>query len=145
MASRKRRRGPRTYDHYQMQYREPGQQDREVFDHVPLTPLEDQPGALVKNAADEEQVSKAKTVEKDTIKLEKDDLLDIMESKQGQRFLARMLSQTGIHKTSIRLDRPNDTFILEGERKVGLQLLSEMYSANRQLCAHIMMLSMERE
>lgn len=134
--TRKRRTGPRPYT-----------ASIEAQEAARLQPLRSETqGALVSNAADEEQVAKAKSVEKDTIKLESDDLLDIMKSKAGQRFLARLINMTGLHRSSVIASfDANAVFMLEGERNIGLQILSRMFAADRALSGHILMLAKEGE
>lgn len=92
--------------------------------------------ALVKNAADAEQVANAKRVANSTKKSQINDLYDIMQAAQGKRFLANLLALCGIHKSSYTGD--NMTFFLEGQRNVGLQLLSEMMDADPKLAGEIL-------
>lgn len=100
--------------------------------------------ALVKNAADQEQVEYGKKVAKATEKSHIDDVYAIMQAPQGERFLAKMLSRCGVHQTSVTAEcNTNQTFFLEGQRNVGLQLLSDLMEADPEKCVRIITIAKE--
>lgn len=92
--------------------------------------------SLVKNAADEGQVKEAKGLEKNSRKRELADLLTVASTIQGKRFIWRYLTQCGVFKTSFTGN--NQTFFLEGQRNIGLQLLTDVNEADPQLYVDIM-------
>lgn len=54
-----------------------------------------------------------------------DDFRFIMRSKQGRRFLWRLLDRTGVYRTTFR---PNSEMaFLEGVRSVGVSVLTDMH------------------
>lgn len=79
---------------------------------------------LVKNAADEQQVERAK--ERTLSKEEKDanDLRWVLNSKPGRRFMWRLLEECGVYKTSFTGN--SATFFNEGMRNIGLKLINEI-------------------
>ncbi len=48
----------------------------------------------------------------------------LTESKQGRRFLWRLLDKTGVYRSSFT--GSSETFFLEGQRNIGLLLMSEI-------------------
>ena len=84
--------------------------------------------ASVKNAADENQVRDAK--EKDKLRNEKDanDLRWVLSMPQGRRFLWKLLETCGVYRSSFT--GSSETFFLEGQRNVGLQLLAQITAAD---------------
>lgn len=48
----------------------------------------------------------------------------LVESKQGRRFLWRLLEKTGVYRSSFT--GSSETFFLEGQRNIGLLLVSEL-------------------
>lgn len=83
--------------------------------------------SLVKNAADEKQVKKAKRAEKTDREKELDDLRFVLGTPQGRRVLHRVLSQCGVYRPSFTGNRFGD--FNEGQRNIGLYLLSEITEA----------------
>lgn len=79
---------------------------------------------LVRNAANESEVKHARQREDLHQDQTDNDLRFILSTAQGQRFLARLLDKTGLHKTSFT--GSSQTFFLEGQRNIGLLLLSDI-------------------
>lgn len=102
--------------------------------------------SMVRNAADEKQVKDAQLQEVSGRNQQFDDLKDLMLSPQGQRFFVRYMKICGIHKTSVTSNcETNRTFFLEGQRNIGLQLLSDLLEADPVICADILLKSKEGE
>jgi len=55
------------------------------------------------------------------------DLLAVMSTAQGRRFIWRLLSESGVYRTSFSCDIALMSFN-EGKRNIGLELLSELVS-----------------
>lgn len=55
---------------------------------------------------------------------EADDLRSVLATEQGRRFMWRLLTQTGVFKSTFTGD--NETFFLEGQRNIGLFLLQDI-------------------
>jgi len=85
--------------------------------------------ALVKNAADEEQVTRGRKKEKYNRSEELADLRIVMQNPSGRRFLWRLLFTCHLYTTSFAYD-PNRTAFNEGERNIGLQLVADMIEAD---------------
>lgn len=81
--------------------------------------------ALVKNAADPEQVSAAVEQENFIRNSEVDDLLFVLSTVQGRRFIWRLLGFCGVRQTVYATD-PHHTYFLEGKRTVGLKLHADI-------------------
>lgn len=62
---------------------------------------------------------------------EQNDLRWVMSSKQGRRFMYRLLSEAGLYRLSFNLDNtdPLATAFNEGQRNIGLTRLSEITEA----------------
>jgi hypothetical protein len=56
-----------------------------------------------------------------------DDLIAVMSTTQGRRFVWRLLSEAGVYRTSFSCDVALMSFN-EGKRNVGLELLNELVS-----------------
>lgn len=89
-------------------------------EHEPLD-LDAQERTTAK-AAEEERLAREK---------EQNDLRFVLGSKQGRRFMYRLLSGTGLYRLSMSLGNtdPLLTAFNEGQRNVGLQMLSEITEA----------------
>ena len=77
-----------------------------------------------RNARDPKAVVEASRRERDRAKREAADLRWIMSDARGRRFIWRMLGITGIFRSSFTGN--SETFFREGERNVGLKLLTEV-------------------
>ncbi len=93
------------------------------------------------NAANPDHVHEARELAKDAREKELNDVAFILASKQGRRFFARYLNICGIHKISYTGN--NGTFFAEGERNIGLKMISDMNEAAPEL--YIEMLKDELE
>jgi hypothetical protein len=80
--------------------------------------------ALVRNAADTEQVGKAVRKEKNKREQELVDFGMIMNTEHGRRFILRMLDITGFQKNSFTGN--STTFWNEGRRSVGLEIWADI-------------------
>lgn len=76
-------------------------------------------------ARDAEQ-SAAKTDVKNALLQEVEDFLYVMRSKQGRRFIWRLLTWTHVFQTSFTGN--SETFFREGERNIGVKLINEIHS-----------------
>ncbi len=78
----------------------------------------------IKNAADEVRIKEDRQTQK--IRQDKDDndLRFLLSSDQGRRFIWRILELCGIYKSSFT--GSSETFFLEGQRNIGLKLISEV-------------------
>lgn len=85
--------------------------------------------SLVKNAADAQQVKEAEGKEKRGRERELGDVAEVLSTVQGRRFMWRYLTVCGIFKTSYSSDA-NNTFYLEGQRNIGLQLIADVNEAD---------------
>mgnify|MGYP000987292921 CR=1 FL=1 len=72
--------------------------------------------------AREEQKKRAEHV----AELEADDFKWLMANKRGRRIVWRLLEQTGVFRTSFRLN--NEMAFLEGQRNVGLILIGLIHA-----------------
>lgn len=59
------------------------------------------------------------------------DILFLMDSVQGRRFMWRLLSRCGVYRLSYTGN--SDTYFREGERNIGLWVLAELARADQQL------------
>lgn len=84
--------------------------------------------ALVKNAADPEQVKEAADKEKFKREHEIDDVRYILASQQGRRFIWKYLDFCGVFRTSFTGN--SETFFKEGIRNVGLKILADLNEAD---------------
>jgi hypothetical protein len=76
------------------------------------------------NAADENQVRERSTKQRSKRLSELEDINWILGSKQGRRFFWRYLGMCGVFESSFTGN--NTTFFKEGERNIGLRLLSDL-------------------
>ena len=83
--------------------------------------------ALVKNAADPQQVKQAGGAQRRKREMELRDVANILESQSGRRFVWRYLEECGVFKTSFT--GTSQTFYLEGQRNIGLKLLADVNDA----------------
>lgn len=79
------------------------------------------------NAANEEQVRERGTKQKNKRDRELEDVNFILSSKQGRRFFWRFIRLCGVFETSFTGN--NTTFFKEGERNVGLRLMTDLNEA----------------
>lgn len=80
--------------------------------------------AFVGNAADGEQVKEAGNKEKRAREQELSDLRAIMSHPTGRRTINRLLNFCGVFKLSYTGN--SETFFKEGQRNVGLMLLTDV-------------------
>jgi len=59
-------------------------------------------------------------------KTDEEDIRWLMGQKQGRRIVARLLSMTGVYRTSFTGN--SETFFREGMRNIGLILLSDIHN-----------------
>jgi len=85
--------------------------------------------ALVKNAADKEQVKSARKKETSRRDNELLDVEHMLASFNGRRFMWRFLQMCGMFETSFS-QSTNQTFFNEGQRNIGLKLMSDINEAN---------------
>jgi len=79
---------------------------------------------LVRNASDEGQIKDAKIKVQLSREQEVNDLKFILATEQGRRFLWRTLEMCGVYRSSFTAS--SETYFLEGQRNIGLKLLSEI-------------------
>lgn len=82
--------------------------------------------ALVGNAADIKQVKKAKQYDKQLKELERTDLLAILDTVHGRRFVWKQLSDAGVFRLSYTPGDSHSTAFNEGRRNQGLSLLLDV-------------------
>jgi len=97
--------------------------------------------AFVKNAADAEQVEKAKQKVESRNDRRLNDVREVMNSKRGRRFMWELLDFCGIFKTSLADE--HQIFYNEGMRNVGLKLLADVNEASPD--AYLLMLKESKE
>jgi hypothetical protein len=76
------------------------------------------------NASDPQQVAEATSKAKRKAQQEDDDLLTVMSTEAGRRFIWRLLCSTGMRRSSYTGN--SETFFREGERNVGLRLQADI-------------------
>lgn len=81
------------------------------------------------NASDEGKVKKASKSQKETRELELNDFKVVLGTEPGRRVVWRLLERCGIYRSSFTGN--SQTFMLEGERNIGLFLLSEIEEADQ--------------
>jgi len=79
---------------------------------------------MVKNAANESQAKDSQQKQKLKQDVDDNDLRFILASPQGQRFVWKLLQSCGVFKSSFT--GSSETFFLEGQRNIGLKLISEV-------------------
>lgn len=82
---------------------------------------------LVKNAADPEQVQRAKEKQESLNDQRLNDIREVLNTKRGRRFFWRYLTICGVFRTS-NADQ-SQIFFNEGMRNIGLQLLADVNEA----------------
>lgn len=82
--------------------------------------------ALVKNAADEGQVKQAKQEEQSRASIDKFDLDFLLGTQQFKRFAWKILNETHVFATTWDGVSVENTLFREGERNVGIKLLSQI-------------------
>lgn len=78
-----------------------------------------------------------KQKKKDTRRRDKElaDIKKIVSTAEGRRFFWRLLSETGMYRTSFTGN--SSTFMLEGRRQIGLFLLNELMFADNKAFAQL--------
>jgi hypothetical protein len=84
--------------------------------------------AFVGNASDPKQVKAAKSKEVSKRDQELDDVIHVLSSVQGRRFLWRVLGLCHVFKTSFTGN--STTFFNEGKRDIGLRILGDINEAS---------------
>jgi hypothetical protein len=56
----------------------------------------------------------------------KNDLVTVLSTENGRRFVHRLLGEAGVFRTSFVMGDPNGTAFNEGSRNTGLRLLSRV-------------------
>lgn len=79
----------------------------------------------VLDTGDEKQVTTRKNKNKSKRDREENELRDILKTYGGRAYIWRILSRCGVFRLSFTGD-PNSTFFKEGQRDIGLHLLSEV-------------------
>lgn len=98
--------------------------------------------AYTGNAADIEQVKEAASKEKRGKEQRCDDMLMVLSTPQGRRFIWRYLTECGVFRTSYTGDATN-TIYLEGQRNMGLKILSDVNEASPEAYIKMMLESKE--
>lgn len=89
--------------------------------------------ALVGNAADQKQVKRAKQYEKQASERERADLLTVLDSVQGRRFVWKCLCDAGVFRLSHVPGDSHSTAFHEGRRSQGLALTLAIQQLNPSL------------
>lgn len=89
--------------------------------------------AYVTNAADPQQVKKAKRLATLERERERADLDAVCQLERGRRFIWRLLCRAGVFQVSFCAGEPDRSAFLEGRREFGLQLMAEMAALNPEL------------
>jgi len=97
--------------------------------------------SLVKNAADPEQVERAKQKSESLNDQRINDVREILSTVRGRRFYWRYLEICGIFRTSN--SDSSQIFFNEGMRNIGLQLLADLNEAAPD--AYLLMLQESKE
>lgn len=98
--------------------------------------------AQVKNAADSEQVKDAQDKLQRVREREIEDVRFILNDKRGRRFLWRQLEECGVFRSSAN-NSGSWTYFNEGQRNIGLKLLTEITDASPD--AYLLMLKENKE
>lgn len=94
-----------------------------------------------RNAADEGQVQEATRDAKLRRERELNDLRSVLNTIEGRRFLWRILEFCGLYKTSFT--GSSETFFLEGQRNVGIKLITEIIETEPE--AYLLMMKEHRK
>jgi hypothetical protein len=97
----------------------------------------------VKNAGDEEQVKKAEEIEIYNRDTELNDIISVLSTPQGRRFVWRILGWCGCDSTPKRSDDAL-TYMAIGSGDVGRWLKSEVVEAGEDLLFQMMRENIER-
>ena len=97
--------------------------------------------ALVKNAADPEQVEQARQKVESANDKRLNDVREVLNTRRGRRFFWRYLEICGVFKTSNASE--HQIFYNEGMRNIGLQLLADVNEAAPN--AYLLMLKESQE
>jgi hypothetical protein len=79
----------------------------------------------MKDLSDENEHNKAVTKVRNAVELQKVDLKFIMNSEQGRRFIYDLLTDTHMYSTSFTGN--STTFFKEGERNIGIRLMTRIH------------------
>lgn len=79
------------------------------------------------NAADQRSVRKAGQAAKLVAKREQDDLVHVLSDHAGRRFVWRLLTESGVFRTSYVAGSFDLTAINEGRRMIGLKLMADIH------------------
>lgn len=85
--------------------------------------------ALVKNAADQEQVKEAGKKEKSGRQRDLDDVYNILQTRGGRRFFYRLIQSAGIFQGGMS-PSSDSAFYKEGSRNSGLMVLADLNEAD---------------
>lgn len=99
--------------------------------------------ALVKNAADPEQIEEAGLKIKYNRKTELDDIRRVLESDYGRRFIWRYLGVCRVFESSWSPSAAIHFY--EGQRDIGLKLMADITEANDEALILMMRESKKRE
>lgn len=80
--------------------------------------------ALVRNAADEQQLAQAAATQKRQARQYLSDLRTVLDTPAGRRLIWRWLSMTGIYRLSYAGEQQSATNFHEGQRDIGLRMLA---------------------
>lgn len=94
---------------------------------------------LVKNAADAEQVNEATEKTKSRAERDRNDLVTVMQTPAGRRYVRRLVVETaGLYRSSYLngpTGRGSDPVFMEGMRNVGLEKYAEIMDVCPELWA----------
>lgn len=76
------------------------------------------------NASDPQQIAEVESKARRKRDQDNEDLLAVMSTHEGRRFVWKILESAGLYKLSYTGN--SETFFNEGQRNVGLKLLSEL-------------------
>lgn len=102
-----------------------------------------EPKALVGNAADPEQVKWAGEREQSNRQREINDVAYVLSTRQGRRFIWRLLCDAGIYRSSFHTNG-SMVYFNEGRRDVGLKLLAEVSEADP-MAPHMMAMEAKQD
>jgi hypothetical protein len=86
--------------------------------------------AYVGNAADPKQVKRAKQKERLAAKREQDDLVTVLSTVQGRRYLWGLLADCGVFRLSYVPGASHQTEFNEGRRSIGLKTMAEIHAVD---------------
>lgn len=87
---------------------------------------------LVDSASDAEQVQQAEIKQRSRQQKESADVVAVMSTAEGRRFVKRILDAAGVYQTSFVRGESDATAFNEGRRNVGLLILAAIDSADPQ-------------